>query len=105
VCPLGNDCFLRHTVSAVEAPKVAQISLSERLRTLYGDGATGYGLCFPFELCIPSYNGLSVCHVSGGFFVSHTVLPLQGFEVTYPIFEISMTHTVAKRFSSLSAKR
>jgi len=49
-------------------------------------------MCFRFELCIPSYSGRS----SGVPFVRSVVvrlivLPLQGFEFTYPIFEISMT--------------
>jgi len=32
-----------------------------------------------------------VCRFSGGFFARLTILPLQGFKVTYPIFEILMT--------------
>jgi len=35
--------------------------------------------------------GLTVCPFAGGLFVRLTVLPLQGFEATYPIFKISMT--------------
>jgi len=47
---------------------------------------------FRFELCIPFYSGRSVCPFSGGFsYELSFVLPLKGFEVTYPIFEISIT--------------
>jgi len=46
-------------VSAVEAPKVTQISLSEPSRSLSGDTATDHGICFPFELCFPTHGGRS----------------------------------------------
>jgi len=55
--PIPNQLFVRLTVSAAEAPKVTQISISERCRTLSGDRA--YGMCFPIDLCIPSYSGRS----------------------------------------------
>ena len=49
-------------------------------------------MCFRFPLCIPSYsdrsNGVAFLII---FFVRLTVLPLQGFEVTHPIFEILIT--------------
>jgi len=57
--PTLNRPFVRLTVSAVEAPKVIKISLSEPKRSLSGDTATDHGICFPFELCIPSYSGRS----------------------------------------------
>jgi len=85
-----SNFFVRFTVSATQI-SVTQISLSERLRTLSGDRAAGYGLCFLFELCISSYDGRSNGVPFSGVFVRLTVLPLQGSEVTYPIFEISMT--------------
>jgi len=43
---------------------------------------------YAFHLIV---KGLTVCSFSGSFLVRLTVLPLQGFEVTHPIFEISMT--------------
>ena len=43
--------------------------------------------CFWFDLCIPSYSGRSDGVPSlWRFSVRLTVLPLQGFEVTHPIF-------------------
>jgi len=47
--------FVRLTVSAVEAPKLPTFRY-EPSRTLSGDRATGHGMCFRFDLCIPSHS-------------------------------------------------
>jgi len=58
---------------------------------LSGDRPTAYRMCFSFELCIPSYSGSSNCvPFWWKFFVWLTVLPLQGFEVAYSVWEILM---------------
>jgi len=73
--------------SAVEVPKVTQISISERQRALTVT-ETGYGVCFRFDLCIPSNSGRSndVSFLQK-FFVRLIVLLLQGFEVIHPFFD------------------
>jgi len=44
-------------------------------------------MCFRIDLCIPSYSGRSSgVHFLRQFFVRLAVLPLQGFEVTHPVF-------------------
>jgi len=58
---------------------------------LSGDTATGYCMCFWLDLCIPSYSGRSNGEpFLWKFFVRLTVLLLQRFEVTHPIFKISI---------------
>jgi len=108
-CVTPNRLFVRLTVSAVDDPKVTQISLDERYRTLSGDIPTAYGMCFPIELCIPSYSGRSsgVPFVRNFFLYNFTLLPLQGFEVTHPDFRDfdDAENMVARCFPPLSAKR
>jgi len=52
------------------------------------DTPTGQCTCFLFELCIPydsgKSNGVPFLH---RFLVQFTVLPLQCFEVTYPVWD------------------
>jgi len=58
---------------------------------LSGDRPTAYRMCFSLELCILSYSGRSNCvPFWWKFFVWLTVLPLQGFEVAYSVWEILM---------------
>jgi len=45
---------MRFTFSAVKAPTATQISIGERQQALPGDRVTGYGMCFRFDLYIPS---------------------------------------------------
>jgi len=49
-------------------------------------------MCYGLALCIPSYNRRSNgVPFLPKFFVRLTILPLQDFEVTHPIFDISVT--------------
>jgi len=80
VCPSWIDLLWDWTVSAVEASKVTQISLSEPQRSLSGDTATGHGMYFPFESCTPSYSWRSF----GG------VHFLRMFCMNYRFFSVSM---------------
>jgi len=54
-CAHSESIFVRLTVSAVEAPKFTQISISEHQPAVSGDRAIGYGMCFWLALCSPSY--------------------------------------------------
>jgi len=83
---------VRFTISPVEGFKVTQISTTERQRAVSGNRATVYDKRFRLAVCTPSYGGRSNgVPFLRKFFVQLTILPLQGFEVTHPIFEISMT--------------
>jgi len=73
--PTPNRLFVRLIVSAVEAPKVTQMSTTE---------VYVFGLPYAFYLITER---LTVCPFFGSFFVRLSVLPLQ---ITHPIFDISM---------------
>ena len=63
---------------------------------------------FRLAVCIPPYSRMSNGVVFlRKFFVRLTVLPLQGFEVTHPIFRNfdDAENMVARCFSPFSAKR
>ena len=89
-----NRLFVRFAVSAVEAPKVTQISLSNlNDRSPVTQLQIKVSAGFPFELRIPSYSGRSVgVHFLRSFLYE---LPFRRYKAlksrTYPVFEISMT--------------
>ena len=61
MCTSRIDFFVRLTVSAVEAPNVTRISISELQRSVSGDSATGNGMCLPFIAFHLIAKGLTVC--------------------------------------------
>jgi len=91
VCPT-IDFFVQLIVSAVEAPKATQILLSNFVKcspetpvTELQATASTFHSNYVFYLIV---EGLMVFPFCRDFVVRHINLPLQGFEATYPIFEI-----------------
>ena len=76
--PIPNPLFVRLTFSAVKAPKVTQISISERQQALTGDRVTGtacvFGSTYTFRL---KAEGLTNrVPFLRGFFIRLTILLL-----------------------------
>jgi len=62
--------FCPSYVSAVEAPKVSQMSTSQRWRQYFCDSPTGYAVHFLLELSILSYSPMPItmCSFAGSFY-------------------------------------
>jgi len=106
--PTLNRLFVRLTVSAVEAPKLIQISLSELQRSLSGDTATDHAICFSFELCSPRYSGRSDgVYCLRRFFCMNCRFVVTRLLNNLPCFRNfdDVTNTVTRCFSLFSIKR